>query len=279
VSQEYPLLNTLKVANSNKKSSEMHIVVCCKGVPNEPRNFARSEDRSGIRYDADSVRFNESDEYAVDQAVLLKKKLGAKVSVVTLGNLASQEILYGALAKGADDAIRINSEAWSPAVVAVTLGKAIANKSPDLVLVGVQSADQMASLVGGFLAEALGWPFVFAVTSFDMPGKEGWINLEREMGEGTKQKLEVELPCVLGVQTGICRLTYAPPARRLRAREKAIEVLNPADLGLSPEVLMEYRTEEIEEIEPPRVAGSAEILTGEPTEIAGLILAKIRETR
>lgn len=257
----------------------MHIVVCCKGVPNEPRNFALGEDRSSIRYDADSVRFNESDEYAVDLAVLLKKKLAAKVTVITLGNLASQEVLYGSLAKGADEAVRVNCEAWSPAVVAVILGKVIENKRPDLVFVGVQSADQMASLVGGFLAEALGWPFVFAVTSVDMPGNEGCINLEREVGEGTKQKLEVELPCVLGVQTGICRLTYAPPARRLRAREKGIEVLNPVELGLSQEDLLEYRREEIKEIGPPAVSESAEILAGQPAEVAALILAKIREAR
>lgn len=257
----------------------MHIVVCCKGVPNDPRNFTLGEDHSSIRYDADSVRFNESDEYAVDQAVLLKKKLAAKVTAITLGNLASQEILYGALAKGADNAVRVNYEAWSPAVVAVILGKVIENKRPDLVLVGVQSADQMASLVGGFLAEVLGWPFVFALTSVDVPGEENSIRLEREVGAGTKQKLEVELPCVLGVQTGICRLTYAPPARRLRAREKMIEVFNPTQLGLSQEDLMEYRREEIEEIGPPTVSEFAEILAGEPAKVAGLILAKIREAR
>ncbi|MEE9569635.1 MAG: FAD-binding protein [Candidatus Binatia bacterium] len=101
----------------------MHIVVCCKGVPNEPRNFALGEEHSGIRFDADSVRFNESDEYAVDQAVLLKK-FATKATAITLGHLASQEILYGTLAKGADDAVRVNCEAWSPAVVAVILGMA-----------------------------------------------------------------------------------------------------------------------------------------------------------
>ena len=150
-------------------------------------------------------------------------------------------------------------------------------KEADLVLVGVQSADHMASLVGGLVAESLGRPFVFAVTSIEITADRPAVIVQRELGEGRLQRLEIQLPAVLAVQTGICPLTYAPPARRLRARQKALEVLDAEQLGFPEEVLMQYRRERIEEIMPPVVSQSAAMLQGSPQEVAAFIVDKIRE--
>lgn len=255
----------------------MHLAVCCKGIPEEPRNFSLARDGARLSLETDSFILNESDEYALDEAIKWKKKIAARVTAVTLGGLESQEILYWALAKGVDDALRIDSSAASPWEVATLLGKAIERKEADLVLVGVQSADHMASLVGGLVAESLGRPFVFAVTSIEITADRPAVIVQRELGEGRLQRLEIQLPAVLAVQTGICPLTYAPPARRLRARQKALEVLDAEQLGFPEEVLMQYRRERIEEIMPPVVSQSAAMLQGSPQEVAAFIVDKIRE--
>ena len=255
----------------------MHIAVCCKGVPKAPGNISLSDDQTAIRYEGASLIMNESDEYALDEAILIKKKTEAKVTAITLGSLATQEILYLALAKGADEAIRVDSRAWSPSEVATLLGKVIERKSVDMVLVGVQSADHMGSIVGGLLAEALGCPFAFAVTSIELPQEGSWVGVEKELGEGKLQRLEMDLPVVLGVQTGICPLTYAPPVRRLKARQKSIEVWDPGKLGVTPEILETYRRERIEEIIPPVVSQSAQILQGTSQEMATFLLDRIKE--
>ncbi|MBI2359244.1 MAG: hypothetical protein HYV04_10130 [Deltaproteobacteria bacterium] len=254
----------------------MRLAVCCKGIPDEPRNVSLSTDGTRLSFETGSFILNESDEYALDEAIKWKKKIAAEVTAFALGGLEAQEILYLALAKGADDAVRIDSMAGSPLEVAALLGKAVERKRADLVLVGVQSADHMASLVGGLLAESLGWPFVFAVTSLEIAVDRPTVIVQRELGEGRLQRLEVDLPSVLAVQTGICPLTYAPPARRLRARQRALEVLDPEQLGFSPELLERCRRERIEEIMPPVMARSATMLQGSPQEVAALLVDRIR---
>lgn len=255
----------------------MRLAVCCKGIPEEAGNFSLAPEGYRLSHETASFIVNESDEYALDEAIKWKKKIGAKVTAVTLGGLASQDIVYLALAKGVDDAVRIDSLAAGPWEVATLLAKAIERKGADLALVGVQSADHMASLVGGLLAASLGWPFVFAVTSIEIGADSPTLIAQRELGEGRLQRLEVELPAVLAVQTGICPLTYAPPARRLRARQKAIEVLDPGQLGFPEEALKSYRRERIEEIMPPVAPQSAALLQGSPQELASFIMEKIRE--
>lgn len=255
----------------------MHVAVCCKGIPEEAGNFSLAPGGTNLSYETASFILNESDEYALDEAIRWKKKIGARVTAITLGGLESQEIVYLALAKGVDDALRIDSSAGGPWEVARLLAKAIETKGADLALVGVQSADHMASLVGGLLAASLGWPFVFAVTAIEIGADGLSVIVQRELGEGRLQRLEVELPCVLAVQTGICPLTYAPPARRLRARQKTIEVLDPEQLGFPEEALKSYRKERIEEIMPPVVPQSAVMLKGSPQELATFIVARIHE--
>ena len=256
----------------------MHIVVCCKAVPFAPAKFSVSDDRSRVACESSSLVLNESDEYALDAALLLKKKTAATVTVVTLGGLSSQEILYLSLAKGADHAVRIDSNASSPFEVAALLGALAAKKGADLVLVGVQSADQMASLVGGLLAASRGWPFVFAATAVESAQAGTWVNVERELGEGRIQQLEVELPAVLAMQTGVCPLTYAPPARRIKARQMRIEVVNPGHLGFTAETLAACRRESIDEILSPSTTHAARMLEGSADEQARFILDRIKET-
>jgi electron transfer flavoprotein beta subunit len=255
----------------------MHLTVCCKGIPRDAGNVSLAPDRAHLVYEAGAFIINESDEYALDEAIKWKKKIGATVTAVTVGGLESQEILYLALAKGVDDALRIASSGGGAWEVATLLGKAVQRKAADLTLVGVQSADHMASLVGGLLAASLGWPFIFAVTSIEIVPDRPTVTVQRELGEGRLQTLEVELPAVLAVQTGICPLMYAPPARRLKARQRAIEVLDAEQLGFSEEIREECRKEKIEEVMPPLVPQSAAMLEGSPQELAAFIVERIRE--
>ena len=125
-------------------------------------------------------------------------------------------------------------------------------------------------------AGAAGWPFVFAATSIHASSQGRRITVERELGEGKLQKLEVDLPAVLAIQTGICPLTYAPPARRIKARQVRIEVVDPEQLGCPPDLLESYRTERIEEILTPSASHAAHILDGTPEEMAKFIIDKFK---
>ena len=255
----------------------MNIVICCKAIPNSPGKLSLDDDHTRISYEAPALVLNESDEYALDEALLIKKKTGATVSAMTLGPLPSQELLYLALAKGADHAVRVDCNVASSLQVAALLGKLAEQKGADLILVGVQSADQMASLVGGLLAEAMGAPFVFAATFIEVSQDRRSLRVERELGEGRLQTLEVDLPAVVAVQTGICPLTYAPAARKIKARQTRIEVVDAEQLGVTAENLAAYQREYIEEIIPPAVPSAAQMLEGKPEEMARFILDRIKE--
>lgn len=250
----------------------MDALVCVKAVVREP---PRLRDEGGVpvfeRARAAPFVLNESDAYAVDEAVRLRKAHGGRVTAVTAGPLASQDVLYAALAKGADEALRVDVREAEPLAVARLLAAVVARGRYDLILTGVESWDGLASAVGPALAATLDLPFASSVNAIELRDGEGRVLVTRELGGGTFQTLALPLPAVVCVQSGICRLSYPPTMRVLQARRRPPRSASPESLGVEPGAPAARLAGAV----PPRSEREPELLEGAPDAVARALLDRL----
>jgi electron transfer flavoprotein beta subunit len=254
----------------------VNIIVCVKAVPSRPKNPVIMNEGQCIRVESPQWLFNESDEYALEQALLLKKSLRASVTVITAGPVHVQDILYASIARGADSAVRIDVDEFDPNLLAHILFLAIKKQTYDLVLTGVESSDGMSSQVGISLATKLGVPYAYAITKVEAILEQKSLRIERELGGGRHQTLEIELPALLAIQSGITRLSYTPAAKLFQARRTGIPCLKPEALGLSNEELKMHRNIKIIEVFQRTTANKVQLLTGNSAEVAKVIFDQIK---
>ena len=253
----------------------MKVVVCCKAVPGVVTEAKIAPDGKSIEYRGEFLAMNECDESALEEAVALKRAHGGEVTVLTMGPITALDILYLALAKGAERAVRIDAQTQDPHCAGVVLAAALKKLDYDLVLTGAQSRDTLAGQVGIAIAEQLGVPFAYAVVDVQA-GKSGAVIVRKELGGGRYARVELSLPALLCVQTGIQPLTYVPPARMMRARQQAVRSFSVADLGLEADQLIP-RGYRFIDIFQPRRTSQVEFLQGGSEEIATTLLSKIKE--
>ncbi len=254
----------------------MKILVCLKQVPHKD---ARLEPRGdGVWIQEDNLKFeiNDYDTYALEAALRIKDAGQAEVVAVTIGPDRVQQQLRTALGMGADRAIQVWDAALDrldPSVTSKLLAKVAAQESPDLVLMGLMSDDSNAGLVGPMLAERIGMPSATAIVSAELKG--GSIQVERELEGGALEVVEVPLPCLLTVQTGMNEVRYASLKGIMQAKKKPLDKKSLGDLGLSAsDAQPKVRIERI--YHPPKGAG-AEILKGSADEVAQKLVAKVKE--
>ena len=254
----------------------MNTVVCIKSVPGVITKWDIGDTRDHIKLVSRSEYMNETDEYALDEALALRKENGGKVTVVSVGRVSSEETLRVALAKGADKAVRIDAASDDPTITSIILAAAIGRMNYDLVLTGLESSDNMAAQVGTATAERLGIPSLFSATKIEItPDKRAAI-VTKEVGGGTQVVLEMRLPGLIGTQTGIQQLTYAPAAKLMQARRQGVDCVNMSDLELGENALQEAAKLEFIEVFKPEITQAAEILQGAPEEIAQELITKIQ---
>jgi electron transfer flavoprotein beta subunit len=252
------------------------MIVCVKAVPGYINNPRVSDAGDRVEYEAGSLIMNESDEYAVETAVALKKELGGEVTVVTAGNLSSQKALQTGLAKDADTAIRVDANLVEPGRIAMVLAEAINRLDYDLILTGVESRDTMAAQVGVLVAEVLGLPFAYAVTQVKRGRSEGTVEITKELGAGVSQVVEIAMPALLCIQTGTTPLSFVPFRKTLRAQSKPMRTFTTRDLGCDFE-LEKSPLLRILEIFSPQETSKAELITGSPSEVVSAFMKKIKE--
>lgn len=254
----------------------MNIVVCCKAVPGLITDLKVGADGKAIQYQGQLLSINECDEYALEEALALKRKHGGQITAISMGNIKALDILYYAVAKGADRAVRIDCESQDPRVASTVIAAALRKLEFDLVLTGTQSRDTLGGQVGIAAASLLGIPFAYAVVEVEA-GENNTVKVRKELGGGRYAKVELMLPALLCVQTGIQPLTFVPPARRIRARQQPVASFSLVDLGLQAAQLVPqgYR---FVGVHPPERAHQVELLQGSPQEIAATLLTKIQES-
>jgi electron transfer flavoprotein beta subunit len=254
------------------EGGSLKIVLCAKGVPADTKDIKVAEGGTRLAYRAYQLNINESDEYALEQAVALKKQHGGDITMVTVGTSDADRVSYIGLVKGVDRAIRIDTNLVDPEMVSELLAAAVKDIEYDLILCGVESSDNMSSEVGVSLAERLGLPFAYAVTKVEVRDDAETVSINKEMGGGIEQIVEISLPALLCIQTGIVPMTYAPLREILKARSKPIETIAVSDLSLSAKTSITFL-----DVFPPPKQKRAEIIEGELTEIAKIVADKVKE--
>jgi electron transfer flavoprotein beta subunit len=188
----------------------VEILVCARRVPDTSENeIALNSTANDIERDELVYSINEPDNYAVEEALQMVAKVGGNVTVVTVGSDEDEEILRREMAMGANHGVLLSDDAFtgSDGRGIATILKAFVQKGNfDLILTGVQAEDGAAQ-VGGMLAAMLDYPFASLVNSIEIvDGKK--LKISREIEGGNKEMSEIDLPCVLSIQTGINEPRY-----------------------------------------------------------------------
>lgn len=188
----------------------MEILVCARRVPDTSENEIQLNTAGNdIERDELVYSINEPDNYAVEEALQIAARVGGNVTVVTVGSDEDEEILRREMAMGANHGVLLSDEAFAGSDgrgIAAILKAFVQKGSYDLVLTGVQAEDGGAQ-VGGMLAAMLDWPFASLVNAIEvLEGRK--LKITREIAGGDKEISEIDLPCVLSIQTGINEPRY-----------------------------------------------------------------------
>jgi electron transfer flavoprotein beta subunit len=217
----------------------MEILVCVKRVPDPAENEIEvNRDGSDIERDDLVYSVNEWDNYAVEEAIRIRDKVGGSVTVATVGDEDAEEVLRREMAMGADNGILLSDAAFAGVDgrgIAAILKTAVEKGKYDLILTGAL-ADDGAGQVGGMLAALLDWPYASVVNSIDILD-DSKIKVGREIEGGNHEINEIDLPCVLSIQTGINEPRYVGIRGIRKVASVDIPVYDAADLGLSAEAV------------------------------------------
>ena len=259
----------------------MDIIVCVKHVP-ETTDAELKIDPSGKSIETAGLVFdiNEWDDYALEEAVRIKEKEGGKVTAITIGPKDSESTLRKCLARGADAAIRLTDprfEGSDAYAIAKILHSIIKTLHYDLIFTGMQAADDGNAVVGPVLAEMLGIPHVTLVKKIEL--STGTAKVNRELEGGLEEQIEVKLPSLFSIQTGINEPRYVSIMGIRKAMQKEIKVVSLVDTGLTEnDVGLAGSWINIESVYMPQVEKQAVFLKGTDDEIATKI-AEILKSR
>jgi len=254
----------------------MKITVLVKQVPDTATQIQIKSDHLGIVEDGVKVVLSPYDEFAVEEALRLKEKIGdCEVTALTVGPSQTAEMLRSCMAMGADRAVRIwdkSLEKIDPYVTALLLAKKLESAKPDLLWCGRQAVDDDMGYVGGVVAEKLGLPFVAQVTRFEYLVDKKAVKVVRQI-EGGEETLEVLLPCALSAQKGLNEPRYPSLTGMMKAKKKEIEEVNAIEL--LPNAAEEARTTVID-LSPPPQRPPGKMLQGTPEEMVKELIHELR---
>ena len=250
----------------------MKILVSMKQVPQKDAPLKLNEAGTWIREDV-SYEVNEPDAYALEEALRQKEKHGGEVVVITAGPSRAQQVLREALAKGADRAIHLEDNAFvglDAFNTARAFAAAIQNETFDLIFTGLQSDDYGFAQTGVILAELLGWPHATIIMQIEK--SESGIKVKRELEAGFFQYVEMPLPAVLTIQSGINKLRYATLIGIKQAKNKPLRKVTLADV----EQAIGPNMQKVERMYIPQKTKKTEYLEGPPAEVAKKLTEKLR---
>ncbi len=230
----------------------MKIVVCVSHVPDTATRVKIGSDGKSIDPSGVTFIINPYDEFAVEEALKTKEKLGSgEVVSVTLGSDNSKETIRKALAMGVDSGVLLKDDNHRDSFgVAKALAEEIKTQGAQLVFMGKQSVDYDNSIVGQLTAELLGYSCVSVVVKLDIDGEK--VIAEREI-EGGREVIETSLPVIITCQKGLNEPRYASLKGIMAAKKKTIEEKPAAEFTPVSEVMRMYLPEGKK---PGRILGS-----------------------
>jgi len=257
----------------------MEILVCVKRVPDTAENEIEvAGDGSDIERDDLVYSVNEWDNYAVEEAIQIVDKLGGSVTVVSVGDEDTEEVVRREMAMGANNGILLSDDAFEGSDgkgIASLLKAAVDKGSYDLILTGAL-ADDGAGQVGGMLAAMLDLPYASVVNLIE-PLDDKKLKVGREIEGGNQEMSEIDLPCVLSIQTGINEPRYVGIRGIRKVASVEIPVWGTGELGLAADSVgaagaalkrLDYFL--------PELGEGAEILEGSKEEMAEKLIELLK---
>ena len=213
----------------------MKIAVCVSHVPDTASKINIGNDGKNIDYTGVTFVVNPYDEFAIEEALKTKEKVGGETVAISLGGDANKETLRKALAMGVDNAVLLKDSNFRDSFsVANALAEEIKTQGAELVFLGKQSVDYDNSIVGQMAAEILGYNSVTVAVSFNLDANK--IICEREI-EGGKEVVETSLPALITAQKGLNEPRYASLKGIMAAKKKEIVEKQPVESSNGVEIV------------------------------------------
>jgi len=257
----------------------MEILVCVKRVPDTAENEIEvAAGGSDIERDDLVYSVNEWDNYAVEEAIQMVDRAGGSVTVVSVGDEESEEVVRREMAMGANNGLLLSDDAFEGSDgrgIAAILKAAVEKGSYDLILTGAQ-ADDGAGQVGGMLAAMLDMPFASLVNRIEAVDDKK-LKVGREIEGGNQEVSEIELPCVLSIQTGINEPRYVGIRGIRKVASVEIPVWGTSELGLAPDEVGAAGAK-VKRLDYfiPEMGEGAEILEGSMEEVAEKLIEMLK---
>ena len=251
----------------------MKVIVAIKQVP--ARDSRLRADASGRWIDTSDLasEINEPDAYALEEALQWKEKHGGEVVVLCAGPANATQSIRDALAKGADRALHIEDEnlgAYDSLGLARLLAAAAKEEAPDLILTGLQSDDLGYGQTGVILAELLGLPHATIIMQTEKTA--AGIRVKRELEDGWFQHVEMSMPALLTIQSGINKLRYSTLMGIKKARSKEIKPLSAGGLGVGPAAA----AVQLEKLYAPQRSKQTRMIEGDARQQAAQLVEVLR---
>jgi electron transfer flavoprotein beta subunit len=265
----------LRACATQAAEGEVEILVCVRRVPDTSENEIQLNSAGNdIERDDLVYSINEPDNYAVEEALQIVAKSGGNVTVATVGTDEDEEVLRREMAMGANHGVLLSDDAFNGSDgkgIATVLKGFVQKQKFDLVLTGVQAEDGGAQ-VGGMLAALLDYPFASLVNSIDvLDGSK--LKISREIEGGNREMSEIDLPCVLSIQTGINEPRYVGMRGIRQVASVEIPTYGASDLGVDAVSVGEAAaTVKRDDYFVPALGKGAEILEGTNEEIADKLI-------
>jgi electron transfer flavoprotein beta subunit len=250
----------------------MKILVCIKHVPQKDATLKLNDAGTWIREDI-SYEVNEPDAYALEEALRQKEKHGGEVVAITVGPARAQAAVREALAKGADRAIHLEDDSFTNldgVNTARAIAAAIEGEQFDLIVTGLQSDDYGYAQTGVLLAEILGWPHATIIIGIEK--SDTGVKVKRELESGFYQYLDMPLPSLLTIQSGINKLRYATLIGIKQAKNKPLKKVSRAEIADK----LTANLQQIEKLYVPVKQKKTELIEGSPAEVARTLVEKLR---
>jgi len=254
----------------------MKIIVAIKQVPARDSSLRIAASGRWIEEADLAYEINEPDAYALEAGLQLKEKHGGEVVALCGGPARVGQAIREALAKGADRAIHVAEEmgALDPLAAARLLAAAIRNEAADLILTGLQSDDLGYGQTGVILAELLGVPH--ATLIMEVEKTDGGIRVKRELEDGWFQRVDMPLPALLTIQSGISKLRYATLMGIKKAKTKPVRSVTAADLSVAGAGHPPGPAIAVERLYLPQRSKRTQLLQGSPKEAAAQLVEKLK---
>ncbi len=250
----------------------MRIFVCLKQVPARDSVIRPGDSSPSINQSDLSYEMNDPDSYALEEGLRLKEEHGGEVIAVSAGPGRAASTIREALAKGADRGILVEDDRFSDAdslTTARSLAAALGKEDCDLILTGLQSDDTGFGQTGVVLAELLGLPHATIIMEIKASGES--VRVKRELEAGWFQHVEMPLPALLTIQSGINQVRYATLMGIKKAKSKPLQRYTAEELGLDLTPALS-----VERLYAPTRSKQTQMLEGSAKEAAAQLVEKLK---